>query len=776
MTVSSTTARVSYSGNGTTTAFAVPFYFLASSHLLVVLRSSTGGEVTQVLGTNYTVTGAGVTSGGTVTMTVAPPSGSSLLISRNVPLTQETDFLPNDRLPADSLEQTVDKLTMITQQLDDSAERSLKFPDSVSTALSSTIPASSLRANRFLKFNASGEPAVADGPISNTISAEDYGAVGDNQNDDTGAMQAAMAAAVDTGKTLMLRAGATYLLSTWSAYTPPGILRIVGGAISGASGNSTLLGPATQVVCLSPSTNIAIENVVFDRWTSAISRTSSQTGSFDYFNVSGCRFVNCTGNGIVIQKPIDNYRIEDNDFEDCTGTSGSTAYGVLIGTNTYADQDTWQNGWIINNRFKNLSATGTRSLAAILVYGKAVTIANNKVDTLTQSGTGESWGIYTKVRFGQVYSNYVTGVSAAGSADNVGINIKGNTRSAPVSPQGYSNSVWGNHIKNITNPIAVAGIGTGLRVQTDDVVAYGNLVEECGIVCDESSAYRNVQIVNNIVQCAASTNIQGIRMEGTGTFVVADSNIIRNCVTGIFLTSPATMGSMSDAQVTRNFIAGAANGILWDAYSGATLTRTVIEHNVVKSATYGLIYNGSAGTVSDARIRFNDFDSCTSPVSGSVGTNPVIIGNLASNLTAPLLENITDLMVQRDATNSYGYSVTSNASKVLFNTNYGGAYFAFRVDGNVFDTLSIRGDNLGLGTDTFGTNAEKVVGIATGTAPSSGVADTIQIYSTDLSAGNTMLSLYTEGTPVGTGTPSANRTIAVRINGTVYYLLASTIP
>jgi hypothetical protein len=133
-------------------------------------------------------------------------------------------------------------------------------------------------------------------------------------------------------------------------------------------------------------------------------------------------------------------------------------------------------------------------------------------------------------------------------------------------------------------------------------------------------------------------------------------------------------------------------------------------------------------------------------------------------------------MVQRDATNSYGYSVTSNASKVLFNTNYGGAYFAFRVDGNVFDTLSIRGDNLGLGTDTFGTNAEKVVGIATGTAPSSGVADTIQIYSTDLSAGNTMLSLYTEGTPVGTGTPSANRTIAVRINGTVYYLLASTIP
>ena len=53
MTVSSTQTRVSYSGNGTTTAFAVPFYFLANSDLLVVLRSSAGVETTQVLNTNF---------------------------------------------------------------------------------------------------------------------------------------------------------------------------------------------------------------------------------------------------------------------------------------------------------------------------------------------------------------------------------------------------------------------------------------------------------------------------------------------------------------------------------------------------------------------------------------------------------------------------------------------------------------------------------------------------------------------------------------------------
>ena len=85
-------------------------------------------------------------------------------------------------------------------------------------------------------------------------------------------------------------------------------------------------------------------------------------------------------------------------------------------------------------------------------------------------------------------------------------------------------------------------------------------------------------------------------------------------------------------------------------------------------------------------------------------------------------------------------------------------------------------NNLGLATSTFGTSATNTFSVASGTAPTTGVADTVQFYSSDLSAGNTIPSYYTEGTNVGTGTPTADRTIAVRFNGTVYYLLASTIP
>ena len=92
------------------------------------------------------------------------------------------------------------------------------------------------------------------------------------------------------------------------------------------------------------------------------------------------------------------------------------------------------------------------------------------------------------------------------------------------------------------------------------------------------------------------------------------------------------------------------------------------------------------------------------------------------------------------------------------------------------DAMILNGNNnLGLGTSTFGSSAIKVMAIGSGTAPTTGPADTIQIYSSDLSAGNTMLSIFTEGTTVNANaTAAATHRIAIRVNGTVYYLLANT--
>ena len=47
MTVSSTTTKNSYSGNGSTTTFAYGFKIFADADLTVILRSSTGVETVQ---------------------------------------------------------------------------------------------------------------------------------------------------------------------------------------------------------------------------------------------------------------------------------------------------------------------------------------------------------------------------------------------------------------------------------------------------------------------------------------------------------------------------------------------------------------------------------------------------------------------------------------------------------------------------------------------------------------------------------------------------------
>jgi hypothetical protein len=128
MTVSSDLNRISYAGNGTTVLFPVNYYFLQDSHLQVILVAANGTETVQTLTTNYTVTGAGNEAGGSITMLVAPPTGTQLIVVRNVPATQETDYLANDPFPAESHERALDKLTMLVQQNKLESDRALKVP------------------------------------------------------------------------------------------------------------------------------------------------------------------------------------------------------------------------------------------------------------------------------------------------------------------------------------------------------------------------------------------------------------------------------------------------------------------------------------------------------------------------------------------------------------------------------------------------------------------------------------------------------------------------
>ena len=116
MTVQNENYKEYYNGNDSTTVFPVTFYFLTDAQLSVILTDAAKVATTQVLNTDYTVQDAGDPSGGSVTMVVAPATGETLTILRDVPLTQLLDYIENDNFPADSHEQALDKLTMIVQE------------------------------------------------------------------------------------------------------------------------------------------------------------------------------------------------------------------------------------------------------------------------------------------------------------------------------------------------------------------------------------------------------------------------------------------------------------------------------------------------------------------------------------------------------------------------------------------------------------------------------------------------------------------------------------
>jgi len=154
MTISTTGTRQSYIGNGVTTEFAFPYRFLANADLQVILVATDGTETVQVLNTDYTVAGAGSDSGGTVTMIVAPASGAQLVVYRELELTQEVDYITGDSFPAETHEQALDRLTMITQQIDEEVGRSLKFAVSVEDP-DVTLPP--LQAGKGLRVNDLGD-------------------------------------------------------------------------------------------------------------------------------------------------------------------------------------------------------------------------------------------------------------------------------------------------------------------------------------------------------------------------------------------------------------------------------------------------------------------------------------------------------------------------------------------------------------------------------------------------------------------------------------------
>lgn len=165
MTVSSEISFVSYNGDGSTRTFPIPFYFLEDSDLVVNVVDADGTTQHYALGTDYTVSGAGQQSGGTITLLgAAVPGGKTLQIERDPPVTQETAYQANDPFPAQAHEKALDKLTMIAQRLNRTFTNALHFP--LTESNDGTLPQKSERALNVLGFDELGNPTMLPIPAS----------------------------------------------------------------------------------------------------------------------------------------------------------------------------------------------------------------------------------------------------------------------------------------------------------------------------------------------------------------------------------------------------------------------------------------------------------------------------------------------------------------------------------------------------------------------------------------------------------------------------------
>ena len=160
MTVSSSTNKVSYAGNGTLTSFAYSFKIFDQADLSVILRSSDGTETVQTITTHYTVSGVGSSSGGNVVFGTPPANGVTVVILRDQPLTQGLDLVPNDPFPAQSIEDTLDKIVFMVQKNEEELSRTVKASRTNVINNSEFTVSATDRANKLFSFDAAGNLSI----------------------------------------------------------------------------------------------------------------------------------------------------------------------------------------------------------------------------------------------------------------------------------------------------------------------------------------------------------------------------------------------------------------------------------------------------------------------------------------------------------------------------------------------------------------------------------------------------------------------------------------
>jgi hypothetical protein len=162
MTLTSTTVRSTHTGDGTTVTFSYGFKIFSETEVAVYVAG-----VLKTITTHYTVSGVGSSTGGNITFeTSAKPASSESIVFVRVPArTQTTDYTITGTIDPQTVEDALDKTTMLIQDIGDSSDTAFGFTNTVTDAGTTKISSNaSDRGSKLLAFDSSGN-LVADQEI-----------------------------------------------------------------------------------------------------------------------------------------------------------------------------------------------------------------------------------------------------------------------------------------------------------------------------------------------------------------------------------------------------------------------------------------------------------------------------------------------------------------------------------------------------------------------------------------------------------------------------------
>jgi hypothetical protein len=161
MTISSQTRTAGpFTGTGAIVPYPFAFKVFTTSDVLATVTDSAGNVTTWTLGGNYTVmlsADQNSAPGGTLTPLIALPIGSSLSLTTNISVTQSASLTNSGGFFPKTIEDALDRLTILLQQAFTAIGGSVRVPESTGLPV---LPPAATRAGYLLGFDGSGAIAL----------------------------------------------------------------------------------------------------------------------------------------------------------------------------------------------------------------------------------------------------------------------------------------------------------------------------------------------------------------------------------------------------------------------------------------------------------------------------------------------------------------------------------------------------------------------------------------------------------------------------------------